>query len=146
MRSAAASRSPTGRKPASPVKATGLGTRISRDVAALPLASLGLKPGDILTYRLRVADDRPARRGRTLPGRRRELTIVAGAEPIAARLARIRRSAIQAALDVLEKDVASGRQEAERLRQAADAARRGEGRWDAGRRMAVEDASRPCAT
>ncbi len=122
------------------VKATGLGTRASRGVAALPLASMGVKPGDSLTYRLRVADNRPAPRGPNVTwSSARELTIVAGAEPIASRVARLRRSAIQAALDALKKDVASGRQEAERLRETADAARRGEGRWDAGRRRAVEE-------
>lgn len=122
------------------VAVKGIGSPAVRGVAALSVASLGLKPGDMIAYRLRVADNRPAPKGPNVTwSAERELTVVAGVEPIAARLSRLRQAAIRAALDALRKDVAAGREESEKLRQAADAARRGEGRWDAGRRRAVEE-------
>lgn len=125
------------------IPTTGIGSPAARGVAALPLASLGLKPGDVISYRLRVADNRPAPKGPNVTwSPARELVVVAGVEPILARLARLRQSAIRAALEALKKDVAAGRQEAEKLRQAAEAARRGEGRWDASHRRAVAERER----
>ena len=78
------------------VKTEGLGSRSARGMASLEFHPLGLKPGDGLTYRLRVADNRPAPRGPnvvwTSP---EEITIVAGAEPMLAQLSRLRRTALQ---------------------------------------------------
>ncbi len=125
------------------VKATGLGTSSARGVAAVPLSALQLRPGDAIAYRLRVADNRPAPKGPNVTWSPEvELSIVAGAEPIAARLARLRRAAIDSAMHALEKDVAAARQDAGRLRQGADEARRGDARWDAARRHAIEERER----
>ena len=121
------------------VKPEGLGSRGVRGLASLAFRSLSLKPGDALTYRLRVADNRPAPRGPnvvwTSP---EEITIVAGAEPLVARLGRVRRESVKAKLEALKKTAAANRQELERLGVASEAARRGEGRWDKTRQQEVE--------
>jgi DNA repair exonuclease SbcCD ATPase subunit len=125
------------------VATTGLGSPTARGVAALSMGPMGLKPGDRVSYRLRVADNRPAPKGPNVTWTpAKELAVIAGAEPIAVRLARLRRSAIESALERLNKDVAAGRQDTERMRQAAESSRRGEARWDAGRRRAVEQRER----
>jgi hypothetical protein len=121
------------------VKAEGLGSRSARGMASLEFPRLGLKPGDGLTYRLRIADNRPAPRGPnvvwTAP---EELTIVAGAEPMLAQSSRLRRSAVQEKLDALKKSAATNRQESERLRESAEAARENKARWDRTHQQAVE--------
>jgi hypothetical protein len=117
----------------------GLGTPSARGEAALGLSPLGLKPGDVVTYRARVTDNRPAPRGPNVawsPPRR--LAIVARAEPLWARRDRAGREAIQAQLDALKKAAAENRHETELLRYAADAARRGNGGWDRDRRQALD--------
>jgi hypothetical protein len=121
------------------VKAAGLGTRSARGVALLAFSPLRLEPGHSLSYRVRVADNRPAPKGPnvvwTAP---QEIVIVAGVEPLRTRLSRLRRESVGAKLDALRKAADANRQESERLREAAEAARRGEGRWDKARQKAVE--------
>ncbi len=121
------------------VKPEGLGSQGVRGLASLAFRSLSLKPGDALTYRLRVADNRPAPRGPnvvwTSP---EEITVVAGAEPLVARLSRVRRESVKTRIEALKKSAAANRQELERLGAASEAARRGEGRWDKARQQAVE--------
>ncbi len=121
------------------IKSEVLGSRSARGMASLAFHPLKLKPGDGLSYRLRVADNRPAPRGPnvvwTSP---EEITIVAGAEPMLAQLGRLRRSALQAKLDALKKTAATNRQDSERLRESAEAARDNKARWDKSRQQAVE--------
>ena len=121
------------------VKSEGLGSRGVRGLASLAFRSPLLKPGDALTYRLRVADNRPAPRGPnvvwTSP---EEITIVAGVVPLVARLGRVRRESVKTKIDALKKAAAANRQQLERLGVASEAARRGEGRWDKARQREVE--------
>ncbi len=116
----------------------GLGTRSARGEAALGLKALGIKPGDVVVYRARVTDNRPAPRGPnvTWSGPKR-LTIVEKAEPLAERRDRIGREEIQAKLEALKKAAAENRHETELLRYAADAVQRGNGDWDRDRRQAL---------
>jgi hypothetical protein len=114
----------------------GLGTRAARGEAALELSALGLKPGDRVSYRVRVVDNRPAPRGPNVVwSLGRSLAVAARAEPLLARQARARREAFRAKLDELKKDTAEVRREAEQLRYAADAAQRGNGSWDKARQQ-----------
>jgi hypothetical protein len=109
----------------------GVGTRAARGEARLELAGLDLKPGDTLTYRVRVADNRPSPRGPNVtwsPGR--VLEIMAQAEPILAQRHQAERQRLQAELDAVRQAVAVNRRETEQLRYAADAAQRGNGRWE----------------
>lgn len=109
----------------------GLGTRFARGEATLNLGPLGLKPGDTLSYRVRVADNRPAPRGPNVVwSPAGTLTIVAAAESLEARQSRAEREALQAKLDALKASNAENREETEQLRYAADAALRGNGPWD----------------
>jgi len=116
----------------------GLGTRSARGEAALGLKALNLRPGDVVVYRARVTDNRPAPRGPNVAwsGPRR-LTVVDKAEPLAARRDRLGREEIQAKLDALKKTAAENRHETELLRYAADAVHRGNGAWDDDRRQAL---------
>jgi hypothetical protein len=112
----------------------GLGTPSARGEAVLRLKPLGLKAGDVVRYKVRVADNRPAPRGPNVAwsdGRR--LTIVEQAEPLRARRAEAGRKAIQEELDALKKAAAENRQATELLRYAADAAQRGNGTFDGDR-------------
>ncbi len=78
------------------VEAAGLGTRSARGVALLAFSPLHLEPGQTLTYRVRVADNRPAPKGPnvvwTAPAgdrdRRRCRTAPDAVEPPAARVGR----------------------------------------------------------
>lgn len=112
----------------------------ARATAALGLKDLRLNPGDVVSYRVRVADNRPAPRGPNVvwsdPAR---LTIVPRAEPLWARSNQARRETLQAALDAIKRDVAQNRRDAETLRYAADAASRGNGAWDRARQQALTD-------
>ena len=122
------------------VEAAGLGTRSARGVASLAFSPLHLEPGQTLSYRVRVADNRPAPKGPHIVWTAvREIAIVAGVEPLRTRLSRLRRESIGAKLDALRKDADANRQETDRLHEAAEAARRGEGRWDGARQQAVEE-------
>ncbi|MDR3636399.1 MAG: hypothetical protein P4L84_21530, partial [Isosphaeraceae bacterium] len=118
----------------------GLGTKVARGAGTIELKSLGLKPGDGLTYRIRVADNRPAPRGPNVVWTNEEsLDIVAAADPMLARQSAARREELQAKLDALKKSAAENRKEAEQLRYAADAAHRGNGEWDRERQQALAE-------
>ncbi len=117
----------------------GIGTRTAEGEAALRLATLGLRPGDALSYRLRVADNRPSPRGPNVSWTEpRALAIVADAEPLQARRGRADREAIQEKLDAIRRAAAENRDEAEQLRYAADAAQRANGPWDRARQDALD--------
>ena len=123
---------------------TGIGSRAARGLAALALSRLGLKPGDSLSYRVRVADNRPAPRGPNVVwSEQRTLSIVAAATPIAARASRARSSALRSKLESIKKEVIADREKTEHLRQAADAARRGDGPWDEPQRQRLRSERRP---
>ena len=127
----------------------GLGTRSARGEAALNLAPLGLKPGDTLAYRARVADNRPSPRGPNVVwSSTHGLRIVAQADSLLARQSAAERDRLQALLDAIKTLAAENRRGAEQLRFAADAARRGNGPWDderaralAGREASARDVS-----
>ncbi|WP_406698518.1 hypothetical protein V5E97_06515 [Singulisphaera sp. Ch08] len=116
----------------------GQGTRSARGEASLDLGPLGLRPGDTLSYRVRVADNRPAPRGPNIVwSPAGTLAIVVGAESLQTRQARAEREAFQAKLDALKTANAENRKETEQLRYAADAVQRGNGEWDRDRQQAL---------
>ena len=116
------------------VKLEGQGTPTARGVASVPLRDLGLEVGDSLTYRVVVADNRPAPKGPNQTwSDSRSIAISAKAEPMIAKDDRIRRESFQARLDEIRVANASNRRETEQLRYAADAAQRNGQAWDAGR-------------
>ena len=122
------------------VSLKGLGSRSARGEASLALLPLGLKPGDSLSYRVRVADNRPAPRGPNVVWSTSEtLTIVAAAEPLVVRASRARSSGLRGKLDSLRKDVVALRGSTDQLRQAAEAAVREDGEWDETQRDALEE-------
>jgi hypothetical protein len=117
------------------VALVGLGSRSARGEASLALGRFGLKPGDSLSYRVRVADNRPAPRGPNVVwSPAQTLLIVAAAEPLRVRASRARTSGLRSRLESLKKDVVADRDMTEQLRQVADAVRRGDGEWDESRR------------
>jgi hypothetical protein len=121
-----------------PADVRGLGTRAVRGAVELALGPLRLQPGDVLTYRLRVADNRPAPRGPNVvwtPAA--TLAIADDAAPLREQQSRAARAALQAKLDALKRAAAANRQETEQLRYAADAAQRGNGTWDRDRQHAL---------
>ncbi len=121
------------------VEVAGLGTPSVRGVAMLALSPLRLVPGHILAYRLRVADNRPGPRGPNVTwSLLHRVAIVADAEPFRKRLSRLRRESVGAKVEALRKAAAANRQDVERLREAAEAARRGESPWDKTAQKAVE--------
>jgi hypothetical protein len=116
-----------------------MGTPVARGEATLRLATLGLRPGDALSYRVRVADNRPAPRGPNVSwSEPRALAIVADAEPLQARRGRADRDAMREKLDAIRRAAAENRDEAEQLRYAADAAQRGNGPWDRAHQEALD--------
>ena len=120
------------------VSLKGMGSRSARGEAALALSPLKLKPGDSLTYRVRVADNRPAPRGPNVVwSTPQTLTIVAAAEPLRVRASRARTSGLVSKFETLRKEVVAERQKTEQLRQAAEAVRRGDGEWDEERGRAL---------
>ena len=124
----------------------GVGSRSARGSAALALGPLAVKPGDSVSIRVRVADNRPAPRGPNVVWSPvQTLSIVAAAEPLRVRArSRARTTGLYSRLDSLKKDVAADRQKTETLRQAADAVRRGDDEWDDAHRAAL--AEREAAT
>jgi hypothetical protein len=117
----------------------GIGSRVVRGEAALPLGRLGLKPGDAVTYRIRVADNRPGPRGPNVvwsPVQR--LAIVAAAVPLQTRRIRARRSGLRARLEQVRKATEAERQETEKLRATADQVRRDGTDWDQANRQALD--------
>jgi hypothetical protein len=116
----------------------GLGTRLARGEARLPLKPLKLRAGDGVSYRIKVADNRPAPRGPNVAWTSiRGVKVVEKAEPLLARRAAAERAKLQEMLNALKKSAAENRQGAEQLRYAADAAQRGNGRWDVERQQTL---------
>jgi hypothetical protein len=117
----------------------GLGTRAARGETRLELAPLNLEPGDTLAYRVRVTDNRPGPRGPNVTwSSQHALTIVARADPLRARQQQAERNRLEAELDAIRQAAATNRRETEQLRYAADAAQRGNGRWDEAEQQTLE--------
>ncbi len=123
----------------------GLGSRSARGSASFALERLGLKPGDSLSFRVRVADNRPAPRGPNVVwSTPQTLAIVAAAVPLRLQASRARTSGVRTKLETLKREVIADREKTEKLRQQADAVRRGAEEWDETRREAL--AEREAAT
>ena len=109
----------------------GLGTRRAAGEAALGLKPLGLNPGDVIAYRIKVADNRPAPKGPNVVWSEvATLTIVAKAEPMLARRDRLHRERVAERLEEIKKANLATRHEATQLRYHADTARRDPAAWD----------------
>ena len=109
----------------------GLGTRSARGEAALSLKPLALKSGDTVSYRVRVADNRPAPRGPNVAwSGGHSLRIVDQADSLLARQGSAERAELRARLEAIRKATDEGRQALEQLHYAADIARKGQGPWD----------------
>ena len=84
-------------------KVVGLGSRVARGEASLGLRTLELRSGDILSYRVRATDSRPAPRGPNVGySSTRTLRIVDKAEPLLARERSIERQSLQDQLTALK--------------------------------------------
>jgi hypothetical protein len=122
------------------VSLNGLGSASARGVASLALAPLGLLPGDSLTYRVRVADNRPAPRGPNVVwSNSHTLSIVAAAESLRVRASKARSSGLRGKLAAIGKDVVTERGMTDQLRQAAEAAVRQDGDWDETRTQTLNE-------
>ncbi len=109
----------------------GLGTPLARGESALSLTTLALKPGDAISYRVRVTDNRPAPRGPNITWSTTHLLrIIEHSESLRGRQETADREALRARLEGIQKSAATNRQKAEQLRNDADAIRRGHGTWD----------------
>jgi hypothetical protein len=112
------------------VSLQGLDTPSARGAAVLGLKGLELEAGDVVTYRVRVLDNRPRPRGPNEAwSPSATLTIVPNAKPLRARQLEASRDAARARLDALKRDAAETRRETQQLRYAADAAQRGASAW-----------------
>jgi hypothetical protein len=119
---------------------TGLGTPSARGEAALKLKSLSLQPGDVISYRVRVADNRPAPRGPNVAwSATYGLKIIEHSESLLARQGSAEREALRARLEAIRKTAQANRQETEKLRNDADAVRTGNGTWDEKRAQTLVD-------
>jgi hypothetical protein len=120
------------------IQLPGLGTRFVKGEAGVDLKPLKLKPGDGVSYRVKVMDNRPLPRGPNAAWSSvRGLKIVDKAEPLSARRSTAERAQLQEMLTALKKSAAENRQATEQLRYAADAVQRGNGRWDAERQQSL---------
>jgi hypothetical protein len=109
----------------------GLGTPVALGEAVLSFATLALKPGDVITYRVRVTDNRPAPRGPNVAwSPAHSLRIIEHSESLRARQETADREAIRARLEGIKKAAADNRQQTEQLRYQAEIARRGQGVWN----------------
>ena len=118
----------------------GLGTALARGEATLGLSALELNPGDVLMYKIRVADNRPAPKGPNVTwSGEGTLAIVAKAEPMVARADRMRRERVLERIEEIKKENLFNRQETAQLRYAADSARRNPSAWDKDRDAALAD-------
>lgn len=107
------------------------GATIARASATIDLRPLGLQPGDVVSYRARAVDTLPPPEGPNEAwSDTRTLQVSDQAKPLAARRAADSRFELQAELEALKKAAADNRRQTEPLRYAADAALRGNGRWD----------------
>jgi hypothetical protein len=121
-----------------PAKLPGLGTRVAKGEATLDLKPLHLRPGDAVSYSVKVADNRPAPKGPNVTWTLvRRLTIVDKVDSMLARRSAAERAQLQETLNALKKSAAENRQAAEQLRYAADAVQRGNGRWDEERQQSL---------
>lgn len=126
-----------------PAPMAGLGTPNARGEAALNLRPLELRPGDTVSYRIRVADNRPAPAGPNIAwSQARSLGISEKADALAAGKADAERSGLLAKLEALKALAEANRKAAEQLRYAADAASRGNGPWGKDRDQALVDAEK----
>ncbi len=116
----------------------GVGTATVRGSGSLPLRPLDLRPGDSVTYRVRVADNLPGPAGPNVVWSPPQgLAIVASAEPMMARQDRARRESFGARLEEIRQAAAANRREVEQLRYAADAAGRDPAAWGPDRAAAL---------
>jgi len=119
----------------------GLGTPSARGEAAVSLKTLSMRPGDVISYRVRVADNRPAPRGPNVSWSATfGLKIIEHSESLLARQGAAEREALRARLEAIRKTAIANRQGVEQLRVAADAARSGNGTWDDRRAKELVDA------
>ena len=119
-------------------KLDGLDTASARGEVALGLKALKLEPGDVVAYRVRVADNRPGPRGPNVVwSTPRRLTVAANATPLWSKQSQAEREALKASLEAIKKDAVENRRQTEQLRYAADAVMRGNGEWDRDRKQAL---------
>ncbi|MFO0957331.1 MAG: hypothetical protein U0800_07655 [Isosphaeraceae bacterium] len=110
------------------------GATLARASASIDLRQLALRPGDTVSYKARAVDTLPPPEGPNEAwSDSRTLTVSGQAEPLASRRSAESRSELQAELDAVKKAAAENRRQTEPLRYAADAALRGNGRWDEAR-------------
>ena len=109
-----------------------LGTPLARGQVALPLKTLGLRPGDVVAYAIEATDNYPPPRGphktRTKP---RRVIVRDQADSFAERQGRAERENLRARLEQLKTLVNAHHQATVQLRYVADAALRGNGQWEA---------------
>jgi hypothetical protein len=118
----------------------GLETPTARGEASLPLATLALKPGDAISYRVRVCDNRPAPRGPNVVwSASHGLRIVEHSESLQSRQAAAQRDGLRARLEAIHKTTAENRHKASDLRYRADEVRRGHGAWDDAKARALAE-------
>jgi hypothetical protein len=116
----------------------GVGTPRARGVATLALRPLDLATGDVVSYRVRVSDNKPAPAGPNVTwSEPRVLKIASQAEPLLGKEDRIRREGFQARLEAIRQTAAENRRETEQLRYAADSARRDGAAWGVERDTAL---------
>jgi hypothetical protein len=109
----------------------GLGTASARGEAAINLKTLGLAAGDVVTYKVRVADNRPAPRGPNVVwSNTHSLSIVAHSESLLARQGAAEREELRARLEAIRKQTAANRDAIEKNRSAAESVMRGGATWD----------------
>ena len=119
-------------------KLEGLDTATARGEIALGLKSLKVNPGDVVAYRIRVADNRPAPRGPNVVwSASKRLIVSANAQPLWSQQNQADRAALKATIEELRKNAVENRQQTEQLRYAADAVLRGNGEWDRDRKQAL---------
>ena len=121
-----------------PAKFDGLNNSSARGEIALGLKPLKLTPGDVVAYRVRVADNRPAPKGPNVVwSTPRRLTIAEGVAPLWSRQNQAERDALKTTIENMKKEAVENRQQTEQLRYAADAVLRGNGEWDRDRKQAL---------
>jgi hypothetical protein len=120
----------------------GLGSRMAQGSASLGLESLGLNPGDIISYRVRVADNRPMPRGPNITwSGTHQLRIIEHSESLRARQETADREALRGRLESIQKAAAANRQKGDQLRNDGDTIRRGHGIWDETKAQELDQAA-----
>ena len=129
-----------------PISLNGLGSKRAQGEAALDLVPLGLTSGDRLSYRVRVADNRPAPRGPNVVwSPSRTLVVSRRARSLRERRSEAQRRKLQDQIDRLRELAARLRQGTEQLRYAADAALRGNGPWTPAQQQELAERKREAA-